>query len=174
MKISTFCVLLISVLMLAAAGIYGLTNEADDSGVEAASSAARDESETDEAMIALQGAVKRECGAFFSDSLGQWSYREDIVIKTSVLSKVRAACELTIISIDRAEGGSCITAEGGDLLISVWPVKGVRAFVGSRIKCGDAFAQTASEELYIDAARGGKAVNPKLFIEIKDISEEWA
>lgn len=164
MKLSTFCILLVSALMLMGTLMTGFIKGKmpEETIVASAGEAAQ----ADEWMLAVSGQVVRRFGAEYSEALGQWTQNEELTVSVNEESRQIKACgDLTVEKIEQMEKGACVTMEAGNAEIRLWPVRGVRVFVGSRLRIGDAIAE-AGEQLNVSAVFEGNPADPAKFVEL--------
>ena len=158
MRMSTFCILLASVLMLAGALLSGLMKINRNETEEKTLLTSGQEVE-EEAIIAVDGRVERYFGAEYSQELNQWTQNLCSVIKVENKKEIQVMTDCTVAAAKSAEGGSRIELTDGETTIVIQPVKRLRVFEGSRLKRGDVVGE-AEGELEISAETGGEAVDP--------------
>lgn len=167
MKLSTFCVLLASGLMLMSAMIVGFIRTERQGPEEAAVSSIMKPPETGAYLLTVNGRAAQTFGAKYSETLGQWSGNEEMIVEINEDGRIEACGDLYVGRIERGAEGVCVWLKAEETEISVWPVNNVRVFAGSRMKDGDVIAE-AAEQLFISARRNGCAENPERFLRLTD------
>jgi len=158
MRMSTFCMLLASALLLAGALIGSLMKTSQNETEEKAHLASGQEvAET--AIITVGGRIERYYGAEYSQELNQWTKNLGSVIETEEGEEIRAMTDCTVVSAEPTEGGSRIELTDGETTVVLQPVRRLGVFEGSRLNQGDVLGEAAGK-LEISAKRGGEAVDP--------------
>lgn len=166
MKLSTFCVLLASALMMLGALIAGGMKYGDKEPQDQAATALTGITDEEESVI-VSGRIVDAFGAVYDEELDQWTMREYATADAGGRAYAAANGECIVISITPEEDGSSILLEEKGRRIRLWPVEGVRVFEGSRLNEGDIIG-TVDGEFCVSAEEGGCFVNPEDLIGNKE------
>ena len=166
MKLSTFCILLASALMLMSALIVGIIKDDREIPEKVMAASIGEVTDADEYLLAVNGRVGRRFGAEYDEFLGQWSQNEDLAVTVNQSNRQIEACgDLRVRKIDSTEKGVCMMLTMGNAEISIWPVTSVHVFAGSKLKEGDVVAE-AGEYLSVSVWTDGRAEDPERFLKL--------
>lgn len=158
MRMSTFCILLASALMLMGALIGGLMKANRNETEEKALSVSGQEMEA-AALVALSGRAERFFGAEYSEELNQWTQNLWATVEAEKGTEIRAMTDCTVVSAKEAEGGSRLELTDGETTIILQPVTKLRVFEESRLEKGDIIGETEGM-VEMSAKAAGEFIDP--------------